>query len=137
MKKIYFSMMALAIAAFTFTSCEDVPEPYNNPYDQIKPSEPEVVIEPAGSGTAEDPYNVAAIIEQTASLADGEFFNNSENVYVTGVVVETKERPRRFLHSMATPPIILLTTLRALTASMFTVASYSTVLLSLQRPTSR
>ena len=91
MKKIYFSMMALAIAAFTFTSCEDVPEPYNNPYDQIKPSEPEVVIEPAGSGTAEDPYNVAAIIEQTASLADGEFFNNSENVYVTGVVVETKE----------------------------------------------
>ena len=91
MKKIYFSMMALAIAAFTFTSCEDVPEPYNNPYDQIKPSEPEVVIEPAGSGTAEAPYNVAAIIEQTASLADGEFFNNSENVYVTGVVVETKE----------------------------------------------
>ena len=91
MKKIYFSMMALAIAAFTFTSCEDVPEPYNNPYDQIKPSEPEVVIEPAGSGTATDPYNVAAIIEQTASLADGEFFNNSENVYVTGVVVETKE----------------------------------------------
>lgn len=91
MKKIYFSMMALAIAAFTFTSCEDVPEPYNNPYDQIKPSEPEVVIEPAGNGTAEDPYNVAAIIEQTASLADGEFFNNSENVYVTGVVVETKE----------------------------------------------
>ena len=91
MKKIYFSMMALAIAAFTFTSCEDVPEPYNNPYDQIKPSEPEVVIEPAGSGTAEDPYNVAAIIEQTAGLADGEFFNNSENVYVTGVVVETKE----------------------------------------------
>ncbi len=91
MKKIYFSMMALAIAAFTFTSCEDVPEPYNNPYDQIKPSEPEVVIEPAGSGTAEAPYNVAAIIEQTASLADGEFFNNSNDVYVTGVVVETKE----------------------------------------------
>ena len=83
--------MALSIAAFTFTSCEDVPEPYNNPYDQIKPSEPEVVIEPSGSGTAADPYNVAAIIEQTASLADGEFFNNSEDVYVTGVVVETKE----------------------------------------------
>ena len=91
MKKIYFSMMALAIAAFTFTSCEDVPEPYNNPYDQIKPSEPEVVIEPAGSGTAEDPYNVAAIIEQTAGLADGEFFNNSENVYVTGIVTETTD----------------------------------------------
>lgn len=36
MKKIYFSMMAIAIAAFTFTACEDVPEPYNNPYDQLK-----------------------------------------------------------------------------------------------------
>ena len=83
--------MALSIAAFTFTSCEDVPEPYNNPYDQIKPSEPEVVIEPAGSGTATDPYNVAAIIEQTASLADGEFFNNSEDVYVTGIVTETTD----------------------------------------------
>ena len=83
--------MALSIAAFTFTSCEDVPEPYNNPYDQIKPSEPEVVIEPAGSGTAADPYNVAAIIEQTASLADGEFFNNSEDVYVTGIVTETTD----------------------------------------------
>ena len=35
MKKIYFSMMAIAIAAFTFTACEDVPEPYNNPYDQL------------------------------------------------------------------------------------------------------
>ena len=91
MKKIFFSMMALSIAAFTFTSCEDVPEPYNNPYDQIKPSEPEVVIEPAGSGTATDPYNVAAIIEQTASLADGEFFNNSEDVYVTGIVTETTD----------------------------------------------
>ena len=52
-------MMAMAIAAFTFTSCEDVPEPYNNPYDQIKPSEPEVVIEPAGEGSADDPYNIA------------------------------------------------------------------------------
>ena len=36
MKKIYSSMMAIAIAAFTFTACEDVPEPYNNPYDQLK-----------------------------------------------------------------------------------------------------
>ena len=92
MKKIYFSMMALAIAAFTFTSCEDVPEPYNNPWNLIGGGDDTpVVVDPAGSGTAEDPYNVAAIIEQTAGLADGEFFNNSENVYVTGVVVETKE----------------------------------------------
>ena len=91
MKRIFNMMMAFAIAAFTFTACEDVPEPYTNPYDKITPDEPEVVIEPAGSGTAEDPYNVAAIIEQTASLADGEFFNNSEDVYVTGIVTETTD----------------------------------------------
>ena len=91
MKKIYFSMMARAIASFTFTACEDVPEPYNNPYDQIKPSEPEAVIEPTGSGTAADPFNVAAIIEKTAGLNDGDFYNNSENVYVTGLVIETTE----------------------------------------------
>ena len=31
MKKILYSVMALAIAAMTFTSCEDVPEPYPTP----------------------------------------------------------------------------------------------------------
>ena len=90
-------MMALAIAAFTFTSCEDVPEPYNNPWNLIGGGDDTpVVVDPAGSGTAEDPYNVAAIIEQTAGLADGEFFNNSNDVYVTGVVVETKEVSAQF-----------------------------------------
>ena len=91
MKKILFSMMAMAIASFTFTSCEDVPEPYNNPYSQIKPSEPEVVIEPTGSGTAADPWNVAAVIKACEGLADTEFLNNSEDVYVKGIVTETTE----------------------------------------------
>ncbi|MBO5186067.1 MAG: hypothetical protein J6B91_03320 [Prevotella sp.] len=31
MKKILFSMLAITMAAFTFTSCEDVPEPYEIP----------------------------------------------------------------------------------------------------------
>ena len=91
MKKIYLSMMAMAIAAFTFTSCEDVPEPYNNPYDQIKPSEPEVVIEPAGEGTQESPWNVAAVIEACSSLNDGDFLNDGAEVYVTGIVTETSD----------------------------------------------
>lgn len=84
-------MMAMAIAAFTFTSCEDVPEPYNNPYDQIKPSEPEVVIEPAGEGTQESPWNVAAVIEACSSLNDGDFLNDGAEVYVTGIVTETSD----------------------------------------------
>ena len=91
MKKIFFSMMALSIAAFTFTSCEDVPEPYNNPYDQIKPSEPEVEIEAKGSGIASDPFNVAAIIKETSSLADGDFYKDGAEVYVTGIVTETTD----------------------------------------------
>jgi RPA family protein len=91
MKKIYLSMMAMAIAAFTFTSCEDVPEPYNNPYDQIKPSEPEVVIEPAGEGTQESPWNVAAVIEACSGLNDGDFLNDGAEVYVTGIVTETTD----------------------------------------------
>ena len=84
-------MMAIAIAAFTFTSCEDVPEPYNNPYDQIKPSEPEVVIEPAGEGTKENPWNVAAVIEACSNLADGDFLNDGAEVFVTGIVTETSD----------------------------------------------
>lgn len=31
MKKILYSVIALTMAAFTFTSCEDVPAPYDNP----------------------------------------------------------------------------------------------------------
>lgn len=31
MKKILFSVLALAMAAFSFTSCEDVPAPYDDP----------------------------------------------------------------------------------------------------------
>ena len=84
-------MMAAAIATFTFTSCEDVPEPYNNPYDQIKPSEPEVEIEAKGSGIASDPFNVAAIIKETSSLADGDFYKEGADVYVTGIVTETTD----------------------------------------------
>ena len=47
MKKIFNMMMAAAIAGFTFTSCEDVPEPYNNPYD-AKPA-PNVTIKDIAS----------------------------------------------------------------------------------------
>ena len=31
MKKILYSVIALTMAAFTFTSCEDVPAPYDDP----------------------------------------------------------------------------------------------------------
>ena len=70
MKKILFSAFALAMAAFTFTSCEDVPAPYDDPNDN--PIEEPVVIEPAGDGTEANPYNVAAAIQEAEKLGVGE-----------------------------------------------------------------
>ncbi len=96
MKKIFRMMMALSIAAFTFTACEDVPEPYNNPYDGRKPVEPEVVIEGTGSGTADDPWNVAALITACNGLAADAFLNDGAEVYVKGIVTETTEVSAQF-----------------------------------------
>lgn len=87
MKKILYSVFALAIAAFTFTSCEDVPAPYDDPNDN--PSDQPIVIEPSGDGTAASPYNVARILELAGALESGE--NLPEKVYITGVVVDITE----------------------------------------------
>lgn len=79
-------MFALAIAAFTFTSCEDVPAPYDDPNGTI---DMPIVIEPSGDGTAASPYNVARILELAGALESGE--NLPEKVYITGVVVDITE----------------------------------------------
>ena len=63
MKKIYLSMMAIAIAAFTFTACEDVPEPYNNPYDQLKNNpggDPSTIYSSEALNTGWTPLSVTA-----------------------------------------------------------------------------
>ena len=88
MKKIYSSMMAIAIAAFTFTACEDVPEPYNNPYDSLKPDEPEVVIEPAGEGTATDPYNIAKALQVCQEVGET---GTTEDVYAKGIITSISD----------------------------------------------
>lgn len=86
MKKIYY-LIAMAMMAFTFTSCEDVPEPFGQP---INPNKAEATVDPAGSGTAADPYNVAAVIDYVKSLgADAESPND---VYITGIVTAVKEQ---------------------------------------------
>lgn len=82
MKKVFYSLFALAISAMTFTSCEDVPMPYDQPGSG---GEDPVVIEPTGSGTAEDPYNVTKALEVVSAMeANAE---SSENVYIKGKVV--------------------------------------------------
>ena len=82
MKKIYY-LIAMAVTAFTFTSCEDVPEPFGQP---INPNAGEtVVVEPVGSGTEADPYNVAKVTEVTKAMADGEVKND---VYTKGFICQ-------------------------------------------------
>lgn len=87
MKKILYSVFALAIAAFTFTSCEDVPAPYDIPGDDS--TDQPVVIEPAGDGTLENPYNVARILEITGALAEGE--TSEDEMYITGIITDISE----------------------------------------------
>ena len=81
MKKYIFSVLMAAMAAFTFSSCEDVPEPYTQP---TKPDAPSAG-EPKGTGTAADPFNIAGIIKyiENGGSADQE-------VYTKGKVVSVK-----------------------------------------------
>ena len=55
MKKILYSLFALAVSAMTFVSCSDVPEPYDNPNNGKETTKPEVVGTPSGSGTQAEP----------------------------------------------------------------------------------
>ena len=55
MKKFIYSLFALAIAAMTFTSCEDVPMPYGEPTNNGGGTTGTYT----GQGTADDPYTVA------------------------------------------------------------------------------
>lgn len=70
-----------AMAAFTFSSCEDVPEPYTQP---TKPDAPSAG-EPKGTGTAADPFNIAGIIKY---IEDGG--SADQEVYTKGKVVSVK-----------------------------------------------
>lgn len=88
MKKILYSIMALAISAFALQSCEDVPAPYDIPGEGGNTDNPSVV-EPKGDGTEANPYNIAAAIAATETLASGETTPN--NLYIKGVVTNVKE----------------------------------------------
>lgn len=74
MKKILYSVFALAMTAFTLTSCEDVPEPYTQPATVE-------AINPTGNGTLEEPFNIAAV-NQFIKAGVG----LDQNVYIKGIV---------------------------------------------------
>ena len=77
MKKFIYSCLFLAMAAITFSSCEDVPAPYNMPTEDETPE-----VQPAGTGTAADPFNVAGVVKYIDEGGSAE-----TEVYVKGKVV--------------------------------------------------
>lgn len=76
-----------AMAAFTFTSCEDVPAPYDDPNNSG--TDKPVTEEPTGDGTLDNPFNALAANNYASTLASGE--TTSESVYIKGIVVSIKE----------------------------------------------
>lgn len=81
MKKFIYSCLFLAMAAITFSSCEDVPAPYNMPTEDETTE-----VQPAGTGTAADPFNVAGAVKY---IEDGG--SESELKYVKGKVVSVEQ----------------------------------------------
>ena len=84
MKKSILSLMVLALTGLAFTGCDDVPMPYNQPdVTTCIPSE----VTPQGTGTAADPYNVAAALQVVNALGTDETTENA--IYVKGKVTGT------------------------------------------------
>ena len=77
-----------AMAAFTFSSCEDVPEPYTQPTKPDAGGTTEG--EPKGTGTAADPFNSIAAINYCKTLEAG--VESDKEVYIKGKVVNIKEQ---------------------------------------------
>ena len=88
MKKYIFSVLMAAMAAFTFSSCEDVPEPYTQPTKPDAGGTTEG--EPKGTGTAADPFNSIAAINYCNTLEAG--VESDKEVYIKGKVVSIKEQ---------------------------------------------
>ena len=87
MKKLANYLIATALMAFTFTSCEDVPSPFG---EIVKPDSGDVVVvDPTGTGTESDPYNVAAVIEYVSGL--GADVQSPNEVYIKGIVSEVQD----------------------------------------------
>ena len=86
MKKIIYSMLALFVAAFTFSSCEDVPQPYDTPTaDSSDAAEDEAT----GDGSLSSPFNTVAANELGETLSSGE--TTDDYYYIQGIVYSVSE----------------------------------------------
>ncbi|WP_277821180.1 hypothetical protein [Palleniella muris] len=89
MKKILYTIMALAISAFALQSCEDVPEPYDIPGQETGGDQGgNITVEPAGDGTEANPYNVAAALQIISALDET---GKTEPMYVKGKISSIRQ----------------------------------------------
>ena len=88
MKKYIFSVLMAAVAAFTFNSCADVPEPYTQP-QKPDDSGSTTTGEAKGTGTLDEPYNSVAAIQYCQSLEAG--VESDKEIYIKGKVQSIKE----------------------------------------------
>ncbi len=90
MKKTIKSLLAIAVAAFAFTACSDVPEPYKIPTPGGGGGGDTPVIEGAeGTGQLNDPYNCIAALNVGKQLAVNA---TTDWMYIKGVVSSIKEQ---------------------------------------------
>ena len=84
MKKVLSFLFALVLS-LAFTACEDVPAPYSV-NDNPGGGNPSQGVEPAGDGTLESPYNVAAANQYIRGGGD-----ETATVYVRGTICSIDE----------------------------------------------
>lgn len=87
--KAIFKLAFAFVALLSFAACSDVPMPYEQPGTDNKGDEPTTETVAKGSGTAEDPYNVAAALKVVSALASGE--ETPTAIYVKGAVKQIKQ----------------------------------------------
>lgn len=84
MKKV-LSFLSALVLALAFTACEDVPAPYSV-NDNPGGGNPSQGVEPAGDGTLDNPYNVAAANQYIRQGGD-----ETATVYVRGTICSIDE----------------------------------------------
>lgn len=91
MKKTFKTFTLMLLTAFALSSCVDVPAPFNLP-DKSSNSGgnggTETLVEPAGEGTLNSPYNVAAIVALINEMEAG--VESTQEYYVKGKVLAVK-----------------------------------------------
>ncbi len=91
MKKTFKTFALMLLTAFALSSCVDVPAPFNLP-DKSSNSGgnggTETLVEPAGEGTLNSPYNVAAIVALINEMEAG--VESTQEYYVKGKVLAVK-----------------------------------------------